>query len=78
MIYPFDAVYAQQVLRVHYQYVSALPKATDKLVAKTSGLIAHDRFLARMDSDAKHEETRRTAVDRYGYLKKSSAQIDVA
>lgn len=42
MIYPFDASYAQEVLRKHYQYADILVNPRESLAAKTAGLIAHD------------------------------------
>lgn len=71
MIYPFDAAYGQQVLRVHYEYADMLPAASEKLSAKTSGLIAHDRFLAKWDGKAGSQHIRRRALDRYGLLIKN-------
>ena len=36
MIYPFDASYAQEVLRKHYQYADVLANPRESLAAKTA------------------------------------------
>lgn len=46
MIYPFDASYAQKVLRIHYEYADVIARKRERLAARTAGLIAHDRILA--------------------------------
>lgn len=59
MIYPFDASYAQEVLRKHYQYANVLVNPRQSLAAKTAGLIAHDGHLSKWDGDKSTSEIRR-------------------
>ncbi|HAU5006393.1 TPA: hypothetical protein JD037_23325 [Raoultella ornithinolytica] len=59
MIYPFDASYAQEVLRKHYQYADVLVKPRQSLAVKTAGLIAHDVHLSKWDGDKSTSEIRR-------------------
>ncbi|HGY5197691.1 TPA: hypothetical protein ACNV6G_002567 [Raoultella ornithinolytica] len=59
MIYPFDASYAQEVLRKHYQYADVLANPRESLAAKTTGLIDHDRLLSKWDGDKSTSEIRR-------------------
>ncbi|HCT3872575.1 TPA: hypothetical protein OTT14_003040 [Klebsiella michiganensis] len=59
MIYPFDASYAQEVLRKHYEYADILVNPRKSLAAKTTGLIAHDGLLLRWDGDKITSEIRR-------------------
>lgn len=59
MIYPFDASYAQKVLRIHYEYADILVNPRKSLAAKTTGLIAHDGLLLRWDDDKSTAEIRR-------------------
>lgn len=59
MIYPFDASYAQEVLRKHYQYADVLANPRESLAAKTAGLIAHDEHLSKWDGDKSTSEIRR-------------------
>lgn len=73
MIFPFDAAYAQEVLRKHYEYAEMLRSPRDKLAAKVNGLVNHDRLLARWDSDASKAHIRRIAIERYGYVTRNPA-----
>lgn len=59
MIYPFDASYAQKVLRIHYEYAGVIVRKREKLAAKATGLIAHDRILAAAENDVANAENRR-------------------
>lgn len=59
MLYPFDASYAQEVLRKHYQYADVLANPRESLAAKTAGLIAHDGHLSKWDGDKSTSEIRR-------------------
>lgn len=59
MIYPFDASYAQEVLRKHYQYADILANPRKSLAAKITGLITHDRYLLKWDGDKSTSEIRR-------------------
>lgn len=59
MIYPFDASYAQEVLRKHYQYANVLVNPRESLAVKTAGLIAHDGHLSKWDGDKSTSEIRR-------------------
>jgi hypothetical protein len=59
MIYPFDASYAQKVLRIHYEYASLVVRKRERLAARTAGLIAHDRMLTTPDEDTSNAEHRK-------------------
>ncbi len=59
MIYPFDASYAQKVLRIHYEYADVIVRKRERLAARTAGLIAHDGHLLRWDGDKSTAEIRR-------------------
>ncbi|HHR1002908.1 TPA: hypothetical protein ACS29Y_002530 [Raoultella planticola] len=59
MIYPFDASYAQKVLRIHYEYADVIVRKRERLAARTAGLIAHDRMLTTSDKDASNAAHRR-------------------
>lgn len=59
MIFPFDAAYAQEVLRAHYDYADALSERGKSLAAKASGLVAHDHLLNKWDVDEIYKEIRR-------------------
>lgn len=37
MIYPFDASYAQKVLRIHYEYAGVIVRKRERLAAKACG-----------------------------------------
>lgn len=37
MIYPFDASYAQKVLRIHYKYADVIVRKRERLAAKLLG-----------------------------------------
>lgn len=67
MIYPFDAAYAQEVLRKNYEYAAMLSTTRERLAAKAHGLVRHDRLLDRWDSETEKAHIRRIALDRYGY-----------
>lgn len=59
MIYPFDASYAQKVLRIHYEYADVISRKRERLAARTAGLIAHDRILAMAEKDTANAAHRR-------------------
>ncbi|VUS67114.1 hypothetical protein SB6424_00646 [Klebsiella pasteurii] len=59
MIYPFDASYAQKVLRIHYKYADVIVRKRERLAARTAGLIAHDRMLTTSDKDISNAAHRR-------------------
>lgn len=59
MIYPFDASYAQKVLRIHYEYADVIVRKRERLAARTAGLIAHDRMLTTSDKDTSNAARRR-------------------
>ncbi|ENR6004581.1 TPA: hypothetical protein ACPUJ4_001705 [Klebsiella pneumoniae] len=59
MIYPFDASYAQKVLRIHYEYADVIARKRERLAARTAGLIAHDRILAMAEKDTAKAAHRR-------------------
>ncbi|MFL7751344.1 hypothetical protein VZC42_17165 [Raoultella ornithinolytica] len=59
MIYPFDASYAQKVLRIHYEYAEVIVRKRGRLAAKTAGLIAHDRMLMTSENDIANAGSRR-------------------
>ncbi|EPY5197564.1 hypothetical protein ACXDS1_002128 [Klebsiella quasipneumoniae] len=59
MIYPFDASYAQKVLRIHYEYADVIARKRERLAARTAGLIAHDRILAMAEKDTANAAHRR-------------------
>lgn len=59
MIYPFDASYAQKVLRIHYEYADVIARKRERLAARTAGLIAHDRMLTTSDKDTSNAAYRR-------------------
>ncbi|ALX78358.1 hypothetical protein DOX48_08255 [Cronobacter malonaticus] len=71
MIYPFDAAYAQEVLRKNYEYAAMLSTTRERLAAKAQGLVSHDRLLANWDSETEKAHIRSIALDRYGCLTKN-------
>lgn len=67
MIYPFDAMHAQKVLRTHYSYAAILMGDSERLAAKTAGLIAHDHFLLTQDGRADDTHVARKALSKRAY-----------